>query len=63
MDEKLQELIDLAGRLGQTRERGKILRIMNEIKCSNEIGTYVYINDLFSYLDDLDLEEKEKTNA
>ena len=39
--------------LGRKLERRKILAVMKEVALENEIGSYCYITDVVSYLEDL----------
>lgn len=48
---------------GKNLERAKIFEIIDQISCSNEIGTYVYIDDLKEYLREADnIEQEKRTN-
>ena len=48
---------------GKNLERAKIFEIIDQISCSNEIGTYVFVDDLKEYLREADnIEQEKRTN-
>ena len=52
MIQEIDELRELNRKLGMIAERNRVAKIARKIACSNEIGEYVYLNDLFEYMDD-----------
>ena len=52
MIQDIEELRQLNRKLGMIAERNRVAKIAQKIACSNDIGEYVYLRDLFEYLDD-----------
>lgn len=46
-ENELAELYELAGEL---KERNRTIKILDKISIANEIGAYVYVQDLIEYL-------------
>lgn len=62
MSDELQQLIAHASKIafeaGRRAETGRYQLAINEMKCENHIGEYVYLNDLEDKLADLRKGEK-----
>jgi hypothetical protein len=57
------EILRTTLKAGKNLERAKIFEIIEQISCSNEIGTYVYIDDLKEYLREADnIQAEKRTN-
>lgn len=51
-NDSLDEARNLNRALGRLQERDRLDKIIKKISCSNDIGEYVYVSDLFDYLND-----------